>query len=63
LATHVPSEHVWPHGQAGEQIFIAQIPPTQAPPLLQPQVEPHPSVAPQVTSTGQAGLQHLPPAT
>jgi hypothetical protein len=60
---HFPSEQVWPHGQAGEQLLSEQMPPTHAPPLLQPQVPPHPSDAPQVRSTGQAGLQHFPAAT
>ena len=60
---HFPSLQVWPHGQVGEQVFSAQMPPTQAPPLLQPHVPPHPSDAPQVRSTGHAGLQHLPAAT
>jgi hypothetical protein len=60
---HLPSEQDWPHGQAGEQLLSAQIPPTQTPPLLQPQVPPQPSDAPQLPSTGQVGLQHLPAAT
>jgi hypothetical protein len=60
---HLPSEQLWPHAQVGEQLFTAQAPPTHTPPLLQPQVPPHPSEAPQVPSTGHAGLQHLPAAT
>jgi hypothetical protein len=59
---HLPSEQVCPQAQAGEQLFAAQMPPTQALPL-QPQVPPQPSEAPQVRSTGHDGLQHLPAAT
>ena len=59
---HLPSEQVCPHAQAGEQLFSAHTPPTHAPPL-HPQVPPQPSDAPQVRSTGHAGLQHFPAAT
>lgn len=58
--TQAPLVHIWPQPHAGVQVFCGQRPFVQAPPPGQPQVPPHPSLAPQVPSCGQWGVQQVP---
>jgi hypothetical protein len=57
----VPLLQVSPQPQVGVQVFVGHIPFVHLPPPVQPQVPPHPSLAPQVPSFGQLGVQQLPP--
>ncbi len=55
-----PSTQTWPQPHAGEQGRAVHWPPTHLDPLAQPQVPPHPSVAPHEPSIGHCALQQAP---
>src|SRR4029079_2151432 len=59
--THAPLLQVSPQGQTGLQIFPEHFPFVHVPPPAQPHLPTQPSLAPQVPSVGQTGLQQLPP--
>ena len=59
--THCPLLQVSPQPQVGVQVLTGHLLFLHMPPPAQPQTPPHPSLAPQVPSWGQLGLQQLPP--
>jgi hypothetical protein len=52
---------VSPQGHSGLHVFPEHFPFVHVPPPAQPHLPPQPSLAPQVPSVGQTGLQQLPP--
>jgi hypothetical protein len=56
--THLPSVQISLQPQMGLHGLAPQMPPMHCAPPLQPHVRPQPSLAPQVLSTGQTGVQH-----